>query len=190
MMLAHYHGQIWNAAEAARSLDVDQNTARRYLDLLEGVYMVRPLKPWFANVKKRQVKSPKIYLRDSGLLHQLLGIRTERELLLHPKLGASWEGYAIEEILKAVRPDQEAFFWRTHNGAELDLLTFKQGRRLGFECKRTDAPRLTPSMKIAVETLELNRLMVIYPGDRSYPLHDRIDVVPLSFFAKPGAMKI
>lgn len=190
MMLAHYHGQIWNAAEAARSLDVDQNTARRYLDLLEGVYMVRPLKPWFANVKKRQVKSPKIYLRDSGLLHQLLGIRTERELLLHPKLGASWEGYAIEEILKSVRPDQEAFFWRTHNGAELDLLTFKQGRRLGFECKRTDAPRLTPSMKIAVETLELSRLMVIYPGDRSYPLHDRIDVVPLSFFAKPGAMKI
>jgi len=190
MMLAHYHGRIWNAAEAARSLDVDQNTARRYLDLLEGVYMVRSLKPWFANVKKRQVKSPKIYLRDSGLLHQLLGIRTERELLLHPKLGASWEGYAIEEILKAVRPDEEAFFWRTHNGAELDLLTFKHGRRIGFECKRTDAPRLTPSMKIAVETLALNRLMVIYPGDHSYPLHDRIDVVPLSFFARPGAMKI
>ena len=179
MMLAHYHGQIWNAAEAARSLDVDQTTARRYLDLLEGVYMIRQLQPWFANVKKRQIKSPKIYFRDSGLLHQLLGIRTERDLLTHPKSGASWEGYAIEEILKIVRPD-EAYFWRTHNGAELDLLAIKNGRRFGFECKWTDAPRLTPSMKTAIKDLKLDRLTVIYPGDRFYSLPERVQAVPLA----------
>jgi hypothetical protein len=179
MMLAHYHGQIWNAAEAARSLDVDQTTARRYLDLLEGVYMIRQLQPWFANVKKRQIKSPKIYFRDSGLLHQLLGIRTERDLLTHPKSGASWEGYAIEEILKIVRPD-EAYFWRTHNGAELDLLAIKNGRRFGFECKWTDAPRLTPSMKTSIKDLKLDRLTVIYPGDRSYSLPERVQAVPLA----------
>jgi predicted AAA+ superfamily ATPase len=179
MMLAHYHGQIWNAAEAARSLDVDQTTARRYIDLLEGVYMIRQLQPWFANVKKRQIKSPKIYFCDSGLLHQLLGIRTERDLLTHPKSGASWEGYAIEEILKIVRPD-EAYFWRTHNGAELDLLAIKNGRRFGFECKWTDAPKLTPSMKTAIRDLKLDRLTVIYPGDRSYSLPERVHVVPLA----------
>jgi predicted AAA+ superfamily ATPase len=177
-MLAHYHGQIWNASEAARSLDVDQTTARRYLDLLEGVYMVRTLQPWFANIKKRQVKAPKIYFRDSGLLHYLLGVRTERELLSHPKSGASWEGYAVEEVLKIIEAD-EAYYWRTHNGAELDLLVIKAGRRLGFECKRTDAPRLTPSMRTALETLDLEKLYVVYPGDRAYPLHDRVDVLPI-----------
>jgi hypothetical protein len=183
MMLAHYHGQIWNAAEAARSLGVDQSTARRYLDLLEGVYMIRQLQPWFANVKKRQVKAPKVYFRDSGLLHQLLGIRTEKDLLFHPKSGASWEGYAIEEVIKAARPE-EVYFWRTHTGAELDLLAMKDGRRYGFECKRMDAPKLTPSMKIALEDLDLERLIVIYPGDRSYPLHDRVEAVPISVLAE------
>jgi uncharacterized protein len=177
-MLAHYHGQIWNAAEAARSLDVDRTTARRYLDLLEGVFMVRVLQPWFSNIKKRQVKAPKIYFRDSGLLHYLLGLRTEKELLSHPRSGASWEGYALEEVLKIIEAD-ETYFWRTHNGAELDLLVIKNGRRLGFECKRTDAPRLTPSMRTALETLDLERLYVVYPGDRAYPLHDRIDVLPI-----------
>jgi predicted AAA+ superfamily ATPase len=189
MMLAHYHGQIWNAAEAARSLDVDQTTARRYLDLLEGVYMIRQLQPWFANVKKRQIKSPKIYFRDSGLLHQLLGIRTERDLLTHPKSGASWEGYAIEEILKIVRPD-EAYFWRTHNGAELDLLAIKNGRRFGFECKWTDAPRLTPSMKTSIKDLKLDRLTVIYPGDRSYSLPERVQAVPLAEFGESNGRAV
>ena len=184
-MLAHYHGQIWNAAEAAHSLDVDRGTARRYLDLLEGVFMIRILQPWFANIKKRQVKAPKIYFRDSGLLHFLLGLRTEKELLGHPKSGASWEGYAVEEVLKIIEAD-EAYYWRTHNGAELDLLVIKDGRRLGFECKKSDAPRLTPSMRTALETLDLDRIHVVYPGDLAYPLHDRVDVLPIRSL---GALK-
>ena len=181
-MLAHYHGQVWNAAEAARALDVSESTVRRYLDLLEGVFMVRQLPPWHANLGKRQVKSPKVYFRDTGLLHQLLGIRTEQELLLHPKSGASWEGYVVEEVIKAVAPD-EVYFWATHAGAELDLLLFKDGRRLGVECKRMDAPRLTASMHIALADLALDHLTVIYPGDRPYPLADRVTVVPLAAIA-------
>ena len=178
-LLAHYHGQVWNAAEAARALGLSESTTRRYLDLLEGVFMVRQLAPWFANLGKRQIKSPKVYLRDTGLLHQLLGIRTEQELLLHPKSGASWEGYVIEEVIKAAAPD-EAYFWGTHAGAELDLLLVKNGRRLGVECKRMDAPRLTASMQIALADLALDHLTVIYPGDRPYPLADRVSVVPLA----------
>ena len=181
-MLAHYHGQLWNAAELARSLGVNESTTRRYLDLLEGVFMVRQLPPWYANVKKRQVKSPKVYFRDTGLLHQLLGIRSERDLLTHPKSGASWEGYVVEEIVKAICPDQ-AFFWATHGGTELDLLLLKDGRRFGIECKRVDAPRLTPSMRTALETLELDHLMVVYPGDRPYPLAERVTVAPLEAVA-------
>lgn len=181
-LLAHYHGQVWNAAEAARVLDVSESTARRYLDLLEGVFMVRQLRPWYANLGKRQIKSPKVYLRDTGLLHQLLGIRTEQELLLHPKSGASWEGYVIEEVIKAVAPD-EVYFWGTHAGAELDLLLIKHGRRLGVECKRMDAPRLTASMQIALADLALDHLTVIYPGDRPYPLADRVTVMPLATIA-------
>jgi hypothetical protein len=142
-MLAHYHGQVWNAAEPARSLGVSEPTARRYLDLLEGLFMVRRLQPWHANLKKRQVKAPKIYFRDTGLLHYLLGVRTELDLETHPRSGASWEGYVIEEVLKVATPD-EAYFWATHGGAELDLLLLKQGRKTGIECKRVDAPRLTP----------------------------------------------
>jgi hypothetical protein len=184
-MLAHYHGQMWNAAEPARSLGVSEPTARRYLDLLEGVFMVRRLQPWHANLKKRQVKSPKIYFRDSGLLHYLLGIRSPLELQTHPKSGASWEGYVVEEVLKTVAPD-EAYFWATHNGAELDLLLLKQGRKLGVECKRVDAPRLTPSMKNALEDLQLDHLAVIYPGSRPYPLADHIAVVPLEALAAQG----
>lgn len=182
-MLAHYHGQVWNAAELARSMGVSQPTARHYLDTLVGVFMIRQLQPWYANLGKRQIKSPKIYFRDSGLLHQLLGIRTERELLLHPRSGASWEGYAIEAVLHAVAPD-EAYFWGTHSGAELDLLLLKDGRRLGVECKREDAPRLTRSMQIAIEDLALDRLVVIYPGTRAYPLTDRVAVLPLADLAR------
>ncbi|OGA11612.1 MAG: hypothetical protein A3H33_15900, partial [Betaproteobacteria bacterium RIFCSPLOWO2_02_FULL_65_20] len=162
-MAAHYHGQTWNGAELARALGVGESTVRRYLDLMSGVFMVRQLSPWFENLGKRQVKAPKIYVRDSGLLHALLGITNRRDLEHHPKVGASWEGYAVEEVLKAFRPD-DAYYWATHNGAELDLLLFKAGRRIGVECKRADAPTLTPSMRIALSDLKLDELRVVYPG--------------------------
>ncbi len=178
-LLAHYHGQVWNAAEPARALGISESSVRRYLDLLEGVFMVRQLPPWHANLKKRQVKAPKTYIRDTGLLHQLLGLRSPKDLLLHPKCGASWEGYAIEETLKVFQPD-EAYFWATHNGAELDLLLIKGGKRIGVECKRVDAPRMTSSMRIALQDLELDRLLVIYPGAQRFPLTDRTEAVPLT----------
>jgi hypothetical protein len=178
-MVAHYHGRIWNGAELARSLGVGEDTARRYLDLLESLFMVRVLRPWHANLAKRQVKSPKVLLRDSGLLHALLGIRTEAELLTHPKLGASWEGLVIEQVLHRFEAD-EAYFWATHSGAELDLLLRKNGRMYGVECKRTDAPRITPSMRTAVGELDLEYLWVMYPGERAYKLADRIEAVPFA----------
>jgi predicted AAA+ superfamily ATPase len=178
-MLAHYHGQTWNAAEPARTLGVSEPTVRHYLDVLEGVFMVRALQPWHANLSKRQVKSPKIYFRDAGLLHYLLGIRSELDLYTHPKSGASWEGYAIEETLKAAAPD-EAYYWATHGGAELDLLMLKEGRRIGVEYKRVDAPPPTPSMHIALADLELDHLFVIYPGALAYPLAERISALPLA----------
>lgn len=188
-MLAHYHGNVWNAADPARSLGVSEPTVRRYLDVLTGLFMVRQLRPWHENLKKRQVKAPKVYLRDSGLLHHLLGIATERDVLTHPKCGASWEGYAVEETLKAVQPD-ETYFWATHQGAELDLLLIKDGRRLGVEIKRMDAPLLTPSMRIALDDLRLEQLVVLYPGKTGYALADRVSVVPLSVAGEgdPGAM--
>ena len=185
-MLAHYHGQIWNAAEPARSLGTAETTVRRYLDILEGLFMIRQLAPWHENLKKRQVKSPKIYFRDTGILHQLLGIRSEKDLLSHPKCGASWEGYALEEALRSFEPD-EAYFWAAHSGAELDLLLMRGGKRLGIECKRADAPRLTPSMKTALKDLKLSRLLVIYPGDRRYALADGIEAVPLKWLEKHNA---
>ena len=182
-MLAHYHGQTWNAAEAARTLEISESTVRRYLDLLEGAFMVRQLRSWFANLSKRQVKSPKLYFRDSGILHQMIGVRDERDLWMHPKSGASWEGYVIEEVIKAIDPD-EVYFWATHAGAELDLLLFKDGRRVGVECKRMDAPRLTASMHTALTDLELDQLLVVYPGDRLYPLAEHVTVVPLARLAR------
>jgi predicted AAA+ superfamily ATPase len=181
-MVAHYHGNIWNAAEPARSLGISEPTVRRYLDLLTGVFLVRQLPPWHENLGKRQVKAPKVYVRDSGLLHALLGVRTDVELLHHPKCGASWEGYAIEEALNLVQPD-DAYFWATHQGAELDLLLLKDGRRFGMEIKRTDAPTLTPSMRIALDDLRLEHLIVLYPGMRRYPLSARVTAVPLAEFA-------
>jgi hypothetical protein len=177
-MVAHYHGQTWNAAELARALAVNESTVRRYLDLLTGVFMVRQLPPWFENLGKRQVKAPRVYVRDSGLLHALLGIGNRRELELHPKVGASWEGYAVEEVLKALQPD-EAYYWATHQGAELDLMLFKRGRRIGVECKRMDAPALTRSMRIALADLKLDELLVVYPGATRYPLAGNVRVVPL-----------
>jgi len=182
-MLAHYHGQIWNGAELARAMGVGEMTVRRYLDLMAGVYMARQLPPWFENLGKRQVKAPKIYIRDTGLLHALLGIGTRKDLEMHPKSGASWEGYAVEETLKALEPD-EAYFWATHNGAELDLLLFKRGKRIGVECKRADAPALTASMRIALHDLKLDELKIVYPGNKRYALSERVTVVPLSEFAE------
>jgi predicted AAA+ superfamily ATPase len=180
-MVAHYHGQIWNAAELARAMAMSESTVRRYLDLMAGVFMVRQLPPWFENLGKRQVKSPKVYVRDSGLLHSLLGITNRLDLENHPKVGASWEGYAVEEVLKSFRPD-EAYYWATYNGAELDLLLFKDGRRIGIECKRADAPVLTPSMRTALTDLKLDHLYVLYPGDKTYALGKKVEVVPLAGF--------
>lgn len=178
-MLAHYHGQIWNAAEPARSLGVNESTVRRYLDWMTQAFLVRQLQPWHANLGKRQVKAPKVYLRDSGLLHELLGIGDAAALLRHPKSGASWEGFALDQVLRIAQPD-EAWFWATHGGAELDLLMVKDGRRIGVEFKLSDAPTLTPSMRIALQDLALERLYVVYPGQRRYALAERVEAVPLA----------
>ncbi len=180
-MLAHYHAQTWNAAELARALAVNESTVRHYLDLLTGVFMVRQLPPWHENLGKRQVKAPKVYVRDSGLLHSLLGIADRRDLENHPKVGASWEGYAVEEVIKALQPD-ETYCWATYNRAELDLLLFQKARRIGVECKRADAPVLTPSMRIAMADLKLDQLYVVYPGERAYTLAKKVEVVPLARF--------
>ena len=176
-MLAHYHGQLWNAAEPARSLGLSQPTVRSYLDLMTSAYMIRQLQPWHENLSKRQVKAPKIYVRDSGLLHALLGLRTRRDLLTHPKLGASWEGFVIEQLLHAAAPDQ-AYFWATHQGAEIDLLMLRGSRRIGVEIKRSDAPSLTPSMRIALDDLRLNKLWIVYPGLQRYDLNNKVTAIP------------
>ena len=178
-MLAHYHGQTWNAAEPARSLGISEPTVRRYLDYLTQTYMVRQLQPWHENLSKRQVKAPKIYFRDTGLLHALLGIRSLPQLLTHPLSGASWEGFALEQVLRIAQPDQ-AYFWATHQGAELDLLLFKDERRIGVEFKRSDAPKLTPSMRIAMDDLRLDALYVVYPGPHRYNLAPQVEAVPLT----------
>lgn len=183
MMLAHYHGQILNLSELGRSLAVADTTIRRYLDVLTGTFMVRQLQPWFENIGKRQVKSPKIYLRDSGILHALMGPQDEQALRTHPKLGASWEGFALEQVLNVLQAaPEETYFWATHGGAELDLLVFHKGKRLGFEFKYTDSPRLTPSMKTAREDLHLDELTVIHPGKERFPLAEGIRAVGLEAF--------
>jgi len=184
-MLAHYHGQVWNAAEPARSLGVNESTVRRYLDLLTQAYLIRQLQPWFVNLGKRQVKAPKIYFRDSGLLHSLLGIGDAAALGRHPKSGASWEGFALDQVLRIARPD-EAYFWATHAGAELDLLMVKTGRRVGVEFKRADAPQMTASMRIALNDLSLDALYVVYPGTRRYRLAQGVEAVPLASVVAGG----
>ena len=181
-MLAHYNGQLWNVSEPARSLGISEPTVRRYLDILTGLFMVRQLQPWHANLKKRQIRSPKIYFRDTGLLHQLLGIRLKKDLFSHPKCGASWEGYVIEEVLKIANPDEQ-YFWRTHNGAEIDLVVVKNGRIFGVECKWIDAPRLIPSMRIAKDDLKLEKIIVVYPGKRRYEIAKNIHAIPLQQIA-------
>ena len=177
-MIAHFHGQVWNAAELARSLGASEKTARRYLDILAGAFMVRILPPWFENLGKRQVKAPKIYLRDSGLLHALLQLETLSDVQGHPKLGASWEGFALEHIITGLET-RDAYFWATHSGAELDLLVLESGKRFGFELKYSDAPKMQRSMHVALEDLKLDRLYVVYPGSRGYDLHERVGVIPL-----------
>jgi predicted AAA+ superfamily ATPase len=176
-MLAHYHGQTWNGAEFASSLGTSEPTARRYLDIMAGAYMVRILPPWFENLGKRQVKAPKIYVRDTGLLHALLGVRSHEALLGHPKLGASWEGFVVEQLLATLRT-RDAYYWATHNGSELDLMTVWNGKRYGFEVKYADAPGTTKSMHVALADLGLAHLWVIYPGEKRYNLTDTITVVP------------
>jgi predicted AAA+ superfamily ATPase len=177
-MLAHYHGQIWNGAEFARSLGTSQATARKYLDILSGAYVVRQLQPWYANIKKRQVKSPKIYIRDSGILHSLLFLETSKQIQSHPKLGASWEGFVLEEIFFSSRI-RNIYFWSTHAGAELDVLVFFKGRSIGFEIKFTDAPRTTKSMRIAINDLQLSHLYIVYPGAKTFPLDESITALSI-----------
>lgn len=178
-MIAHFHGQIWNAADLARSLGAAEPTARRYLDTLTSMFLVRQLPPWFENLGKRQVKAPKVYVRDSGLLHALLGLPSFAALEGHPKLGASWEGFALEQVLR-ITGDREAYFWATHAGAELDLLVNWRGQRWGFEFKYSDGPVMTKSMHIALEDLKLERLFTVYPGKEAYPMHERVEALPLA----------
>jgi len=179
-MLAHYHGQSWNAAELARAMNVKEDTARHYLDILSGALMVRQLQPWFENTGKRLVKAPRTYFRDTGLLHSLLGLSTTDQVLAHPRLGFSWEGFALEQVLRAAQAERDAYFYRTHAGTELDLLIMRGGRRYGFEFKFEDAPKPTRSMHNAFADLGLEHLWVVFSGERSMALADRISTLPLA----------
>jgi len=189
LMIAHYHGQSWNASEIAGSLGINYKTAQHYLDILTGSFMIRSLPTWTENVGKRVRKAPKIYLRDSGVFHALQRIHSMQDLQAHPKLGASWEGLALEHVLRVLRVEPgEAFHWGTHGGAELDLVLVRGRQRRGFEFKYADAPRTTKSMRVALDDLKLERLYVIYPGDTNYALDDRIHVVGLRHIAALDAM--
>ena len=183
-MLAHWHGQLWNGAEFGRAFGVSHTTVRRYLDLLTSVFVVRQLQPWHENIAKRQVRSPKIYVGDSGILHALLGLTDREEVVSHPKVGASWEGFVIQQIihLLAVHPEQ-CFHWSTHSGAELDLMVAAGNRRYGFEIKRSEAPRLTPSMRSALATLGLERLDVVHAGTDRYRMASKIRALPAADLA-------
>ena len=174
-MLAHYHGQTWNASELARSMGLSDKTVRSYLDILTGTFMIRQIQPWHENIAKRQVKAPKIYFRDSGLLHSLLSLTDFHSLSGHPRMGASWEGFVLEQVLRILKPP-EAFFWATYQGVEIDLLFLRRGRRFGMEFKFNEAPKATRSMHAALETLSLDHLWVIYPGKHKYPVHEKISV--------------
>ncbi len=180
-MLAHYHGQIWNASEFARSFGVTNKTVSHYLDVLTSSFVVNPLQPWHENLKKRQVKAPKVYFADTGLLHSLLRLPTLADLDSHPKVGASWEGFVIHQVIRylGVAPD-ERFFWATHGGAELDLLVVRGRKRWGFEVKRTSSPTVTPSMRTALSDLKLQRLIVIHAGDHSFDMTKKVRAIALS----------
>jgi len=177
-MLAHLHGQTWNASAIGRSMGLSDKTVRHYLDILTGTFMLRQVQPWFENINKRQVRAPKVFLRDSGILHALLSIPDINVLTGHPRLGASWEGFALEQFLSIVRPG-DAYFWATYSGAELDLFFFSQGKRYGVEFKFNDAPSTSKSMRVAIDTLGLHHLYVVYPGKKSYPLDELITVLSI-----------
>jgi len=180
-MLAHYHGQIFNASEIGKSLGISDHSAQRYLDLLSGTFMVRQLRPWFYNTKKRIIKRPKIYFRDSGILHALFTLEGKKDILLHPKLGASWEGFALEEAIKTARlKEDEAFFWGVHAAAEIDLVFQKKGGLYGVEVKYAQAPTVTRSMNAALQELSIKHLWILYPGKESYPLGRNVTVITLS----------
>ena len=180
-MLAHYHGQIWNASEFARSFGVADTTVRNYLDLFTSALVIRQLQPWHENISKRQVRAPKVYLADSGVLHTLLNLRTLADLEGHPKVGASWEGFVLEQIIRhlGVKSD-ECFFWATHGGAELDLLVFRGRQQLGFEFKRTSSPKITSSMRSALSDLKLQFLDIIHAGEMTFPMDKKIRTVAFS----------
>ncbi|WP_419942346.1 ATP-binding protein [Candidatus Palauibacter sp.] len=183
-MLAHWHGQVWNGAEFGRAFGVSHTTVRRYLDLLTSVFAVRQLQPWFENISKRQVRSPKVYIGDSGILHALLGLTTRTDVVSHPKVGASWEGFIVQQIVHLLRaPQDQCFHWSTHAGAELDLLVIAGQRRYGFEVQRSEAPRLTRSMRSAVETLNLDRLDVVHAGTERYRLAPSVRALPAAELA-------
>lgn len=185
MMLTHYHGQLFNASALGNSLDLSHNTVKKYLDILTGTFMVRQLQPWHENISKRQVKSTKIYFRDSGIYHSLLDINNMQELLMTPRLGASWEGFALESVIRHLGVDRRnCYFWATHNKAELDLLIVKGAKRIGFEFKHSKAPSLTTSMRIVMEDLRLDQLTVIYLGDKIFKLAEKIECIPLHLFLK------
>jgi uncharacterized protein len=175
-MLAHYHGQVWNGAEFARAMGVSEPTVKRYLDILTGTYMIRQLQPWYENLKKRQVKAPKVYIRDSGILHTLLTLEDDK-ILTHVKVGASWEGFVIEQLIQVLN-SRDCYFWRTHTGAELDLMVVKNGKKLGFEIKYSDVPKITRSMNSVIEDLGLDKLFLIYQGKRKLQLQERIFALP------------
>ncbi len=174
MMLAHYHGQTFNASELARSMQLSDKTIRRYLDILAGTFMVRILPAWFENIKKRQARTPKIYFNDCGIVQTLLSIGSYEELIRHPRLGSLWEGFALEEVIRALRNAGEWYYWSSQAHAELDLLLIRSGKRIGFECKHTDIPRKTKSMQIALEDLDLSHLAIVYPGEQSFTINDKI----------------
>ena len=183
MMLSHLHGQIFNASQLASSLDISDKTVKRYLDILTGTFMVRQLQPWFENTKKRQIKSPKIYFRDSGIFHFLQGIQNHESLLTNPKLGASWEGFALEQVIYKLRATpEEAYFWGVHGADELDLLIVKGGKRIGFEIKHTSSPTLTHSIKLAIDELKLDQIFVIFNGSKKFQMANKIFACPLSEF--------
>jgi len=187
-MLSHYHGQTWNASELARSMGLSDKTVRSYLDILTGTYMVRQLQPWHENIGKRQVKAPKIYLRDSGILHALMNLGDDMALQAHPRVGASWEGFALEMVLRRLRPG-EAYFWGTHSGAELDLLLTHRGRRFGIEFKYSEAPRVTRSAHTAISDLQLDHVWVVHPGEHAFPIEKKITAMPLTHISElPSAI--
>ena len=178
-MLAHWHGQVWNGSEFGRAFGVSDTTARRYLDQLTSALVIRQLRPWFANIGKREVRSPKVYLRDSGILHQLLGVRTLEAVLRHPKCGASWEGWVLEQLTTLLELEpRELFFWGLHTGAEIDLVVHRDGQLAGYEIKRSSAPKMTRSIRSALELLNPTEVVVVHAGERAYDLADRVRAVP------------